>query len=209
MLKTSLHDTRKGNSLKIEKDGAINTYVIPRPPSDVDQIALPFSQYLTTNGESTGSSSMVVNGATTNVNFFINAKSYDIYINSIVFEIADAGAVLNQFGALAALTNGLEFYYFNQTNGRYTIEPSLKTNYDFIKLANFEPAFGTSTNAFQLHNAISAAEAYVGVIDLEDIFGLQWGLILRANTTDSLGFTVKDNITALDAMTIKVYGIRI
>jgi hypothetical protein len=152
---------------------------------------------------------MLVNGSTTNVDFYIKAKSYDVYINTIIFEIADAGAVLNKFGALSALTNGLEFYYFNQTNGKYTIESSLKTNYDFVKLANFEPAYGTAANAFQLTNAISAAEAYVGVIDMEDVFGLQWGLKLRANTTDTLGFTVKDNITALDAMTIKVYGIRI
>jgi hypothetical protein len=209
MIKSSIRDTRNGNTLKIENDGATNTYVIPRPPSDIDQIALPFSQYLSTNGESTGTTSMLVNGSTTNVDFYIKAKSYDVYINTIIFEIADAGAVLNKFGALSALTNGLEFYYFNQTNGKYTIESSLKTNYDFVKLANFEPAYGTAANAFQLTNAISAAEAYVGVIDMEDVFGLQWGLKLRANTTDTLGFTVKDNITALDAMTIKVYGIRI
>lgn len=209
MIKSNIVDNRNGNSLKVEGDGGINTYIVPRPPIDTDQIILPFSQYLTTNGESTGATSMLVNGSTNNVNFYITAKSYDVYINSISFVIADAGALLNQFGALAALTNGLDFYYFNQANGNYVIESAIKTNFDMIRLANFEPAFGTSTNAFQLTNAVSAAEAFVGVIDLEDIFGLQWGLKLRANTTDRVGFIIKDNITGLDAMNMKCYGIRV
>jgi hypothetical protein len=207
MLKASIHDQKQGHSLAIEEDGSVNVYVIPQPPKDAEQITLPISEYMKLNG--TGTTSMVINGSVTNQDFYVAARDYDVYINTIVFEIADAGAVLNQFGALAALTNGLEFYYFNQTQGKYTIESGLKTNYDFIKLANFQPAFGTAANSFQLTNAITASEAYVGVIDLEDVFGLQWGLKLKKNTTDRVGFIVKDNITGLDAMTIKVYGIRV
>ena len=74
-----------------------------------------------------------------------------------------------------------------------------------VKLANFEPPFGSTA----LTNAIGSSEAYVGVIDLEDVFGLQWGLRLKANSLDRIGFTVKDNITGIDTMTIKVYGIRV
>lgn len=208
MLKTSIHDQAQGHSLAIEDDGSINVYVIPQPPKEAEQITLPFVEYVSLNGAGV-TTSMVVNGSVTNQDFYIGAKIYDVYINTLVFEIADAGAVLNQFGALAALTNGLEFYYFNQTQGKYTIESSLKTNYDFLKLANFQPAFGTGNAAFQLTNAISASEAYVGIIDLQDVFGLQWGLKLRAYSTDRIGFVVKDNITGLDAMTIKVYGLRV
>jgi hypothetical protein len=207
MLKTSLHDQKQGHSLAIEDDGSINVYVIPQPPKDAEQITLPFTEYMKLNG--TGTTSFLVNGSVTNQDFYVAAKDYDVYINTIVFEIADASAALNQFGALAALTNGLEFYYFNQTQGKYTIESGIKTNYDMVKLANFTPAFGTGTAAFQLTNAVSASEAYVGVIDLEDVFGLQWGVKLKKNTTDRLGFIVKDNITGIDVMTIKVYGIRV
>ena len=206
-LKTSIIDQRQGNALTIENNGATNVYVIPRPPISLGEQALPFSEYLKVKG--TGTQSFVINGAVTEQDFHVAARGYDVYVNTIVFEIADAGATLAQFGAFAALVNGLDFYYFNQTQGKYVIESGLKTNYDFIKLANFTPAFGTAANSFQLTNAISAAEAYVGVIDLEDVFGLQWGLKIRANTTDRVGFTVKDNITGLDAMTIKVYGIRV
>ncbi len=208
MLKSSIHDQKNGNALSISTDGAINTYIIPQPPKGSEQVTLPFSEYMTLDGDSV-TKSMLVNGSVINKEFYIGSKDYDVYINTIIFEIADAGAVLNQFGALSALTNGLDFYYFNQLQGKYVIESQLKTNYDMVKLANFQPAYGTAANAFQLTNAISAAEAYVGVIDLEDVFGLQWGLKLRANSTDKLGFTVKDNISTIDAMTIKVYGIRV
>ncbi len=208
MLKTSIHDQAQGHSLAIEDDGSINVYVIPQPPKEAEQITLPFTEYMSLNGAGV-TTSMLIDGSTTNRDFYIKSKTYDIYINTIVFEIADSGAILNQFGALAALTNGLEFYYFNQTQGKYTIESSLKTNYDFVKLANFTPAYGTAANALQLTNAIGSSEAYVGVIDFEDVFGLPWGLKLKANTTDRIGFIVKDNITGIDAMTIKVYGIRV
>ena len=207
MLKTSLHSQKNGNALAIENNGATNVYVVPRPPISLDEQALPFSEYLKLDG--TGTTSFLVNGSVTSQDFYVTAKEYDVYINTIVFEIADAGATLSQFGGIATLTNGLDFYYFNQNQGKYIIESSLKSNYDFVKLANFQPAYGTAANAFQLTNAISAAEAYVGVIDLEDVFGLQWGLKLRADSTDRIGFTVKDNITGIDAMTIKVYGIRV
>lgn len=208
MIKSSIQDTRNRNSLKIESDGSINTYVIPRPPVDSSQLTLPYASYLKLNG--TGTNSFLVDGSTTNQDFYITAGENDIYVNTITFVIADATATLNKFGNIAALTNGLEFYYFNQQQGLYTIESGLKTNFDFVRLANFEPAFGTANDAFRATNVTAGgAEAYVGVIDIEDIFGLQWGLKLRANTTDRIGFIVKDNITGIDEMTIKAYGIRV
>jgi len=204
-----LNGSGDSSLMRVEKDGSINTYIIPRPPLEGEQIAFPFSQYLSLDGTETGTSSMLVNGSTTNQDFYIKAKSYDIYVNTLVFTIVDAFATLSNFGNIAPLTNGLDFYYFNQINDKYIIESGLKSNYDMIRLANFEPSFGTGTAAMQLSNVVGASEAYVGVIDFEDIFGLQWGLKLRANSTDSIGFTIKDNLTGLDAMNIKCYGIRV
>lgn len=206
-LKTRIFGGTGTNELSINDDGSINTYVIPAPPSGISQQALPFAEYLKLDG--TGTTSFIANGATTNVDFSVLAKSYDVYINTILFEIVDAGATISSFGALSALTNGFDFYYYNQANGKYVIESALKSNYDFIKLANFSPAFGTGNDTFKMNNILGAAEAYAGVIDLEDVFGLPWGLKLRANSTDRVGFTLKDNLTGLDAMTVKVYGVRL
>lgn len=168
---------------------------------------LPFAEYIKLNG--TGTTSLVSNGATTNQDFYVGAKAYDVHIKTLVVEIADAGAQPAQFGALAALTNGLEFYYFNQSIGQYTIESGIKSNYDMLTLANFNPAFGTAADTFLITNAIGTSEVYVGVIDLARIFGLPWGVLLRANSTDRLGFIVKDNLTGVDQMTVKSYGARL
>lgn len=207
MIKTAIIDTKNSNRLVIEDDGSINTYVIPQPPKNAEQITLPYASYLKLNG--TGTQSMVVNGSTVPQDFYTQAEDSDIYINTLIFTIADAGATMNKFGALTALTNGLEFYYFNQTQGKYTIESGIKSNFDMIRLANFEPAFGTGNDAFLLTNVVGASEAYVGTIDLEEVFGLQWGLKLRANSTDRIGFIVNDNLTGLDDFNIKVYGIKV
>lgn len=204
MLKTSVHNQRNGHSLSIEENGAANVYVIPRPPIGDNEQALPFAEYMTLDGLGL-TRSMLVNGSVTNQEFFVSAKPFDVYINTVVFEISDATATMNKFGNITPLTNGLDFYYFNQESGIYIIESELKTNYDMVKLANFEPPFGSTA----LTNALGNSEAYVGVIDLEDVFGLTWGLKLRANSTDRVGFTVKDNITGIDSMNIKVYGIRV
>ena len=209
MIKSQLVDPKTGSNLKVNEDGSIDAFVIPSPPKNISQVTLPFAQYMSNNGDSTGSSVMNINGSTTNVDFYVSAKQYDVYINTIVFTIADAGATLDKFGNITALTNGLEFFYFNQDIGRYVIESGLKSNFDFIRLANFEPSFGTGADAFKATNVIGTSEAYVGVIDLEDIFGVQWGLKLTANSTDRIGFAVKDDISAIDLMTAKCYGLRV
>lgn len=203
MIKAKIVGVSSNNELAVNSNGSINAYIIPAPPSNIEQQTLPFAEYMKLNG--TGTSSFLINGAVTNRDFFIASKSYDVYINTIVFEIADATATMQKFGNLTALTNGLDFFYFNNSIGKYVIESGLKSNYDMVKLANFEPPFGSTP----LTNAVSSSEAYVGVIDLSDVFGLQWGLKLNANSLDKIGFTVKDDITGIDVMTIKVYGVRI
>lgn len=206
MIKSIIKDSKNSNGLSIKNDGSIAVYVIPAPPKDNFALALPFAKFMLLDG--VGTKSFLIDGSVSAKDFYVQATDYDIYVNTIVFVIADASATLNQFGNLGILANGLEFYYFNQESGKYTIEAGLKTNFDMLRLANFEPAFGTGTTAFQLTNAVSTAEAYAGVIDFEDVFGLQWGVRLRANTTDRVGFMVKDNLSGLDAMDVKCYGIK-
>ena len=206
-IKTKIFGGTGTNELSINADGSLNTYVIPAPPSDVGQQALPFSEYIKLDG--TGTTSLVADGSVVNKDFYLAAKSYDVYIKSLVFEIADVGADIGEFGALAPLTNGFDFYFFDQAVGQYTIETALKTNYDFLKLAHFNPAYGTGTAAFQMTNPIGSAECYAGIIDLEDVCGLPWGLKLEANSTDRIGFVLKDNIAGVNVMTVKAYGVRV
>lgn len=207
MIKSSIRNSKKGNELLVGDLGEIYAHIIPTPPK-TETNALPYSDYLRLDG--TGVTSMLANGAIDNKDFHIKAlKNYDIYINTIQVVVADAGSIMNKFGNLPVLTNGIEFYYFNQKTGKYTIEQSIKTNFEFLRISNFEPAFGTANDAFMLTNVSGASEAYVINIDLEDVFGLQWGLKLQSNSLDRVGFIIKDDITGLDLMDCKVYGIKI
>ena len=100
----------KGNSdneLKINGEGEIAVVIHQNPPVDEEVLALPFRQYFTDNGLSTGSNAMNVDGSSANVSFYITANpEYDIYIKYITVEIGDGGTPsLNKFGALSALSN--------------------------------------------------------------------------------------------------------
>jgi hypothetical protein len=153
---------------------------------------------------------MRVNGSSTNVEFCITAREeVDIYIKSIALVIADAGAVLNEFGNINALSNGVEFSYITQAQGNLVIHEGLKTNFDFVQLGLGQPSFGTGTSSFRASNIISTSEGFIPVIDFTTTFGLQWGLRLTKGTNDKICFVIKDNVTGVDRFDAVGYGIQI
>ena len=123
-----------GSSLKINGEGEASVVVHPHPPRDEDAVtgtAIPFRQYFTDDGYSTGSNDMKVNGATTNQTFFIQAEEErDIYIGRVSIVIADASATLNKFGNITVLTNGVIFEWVSQQLGTTIIHEGLTSNFD-------------------------------------------------------------------------------
>ena len=212
MLKTVLVDGYgNGIKAKINKEGELSVVVHPHPPQDETKTTSPFRQYFTNDGLSTGSNDMVVNGSTTNQSFYIKAiPDYDIYINSINAEVSDGGSpTLNLFGALAALSNGVQWLHFTQESGEYTIHEGVKTNKEFIRLANGRGAFGDGVNAFLADvSGGGTAKSYFAFIDISEIFGMPWGLRLRKGTTDQLIFKIRDDLSALTTFNAIGYGIR-
>jgi hypothetical protein len=209
-IRTFLQDGKgKGNTLRINGEGEASVVVHPHPPRGEVEDALPFRQYFTDDGTSSGDNDMRVNGSTTNVEFSIKAdQEKDLYIKTISIEIADASATLNKFGNLTALTNGVEFKWSSLQEGDVIIDESLQTNWDFIRLAGGNPAFGDAAGAFRANNVSSTSEGYIPVLDLSAIFGLQYGVRLRAGSTEELVFTVKDDVTGVDSFNIVGYGIK-
>jgi hypothetical protein len=127
MIKTEIFDGYgSGRKAKVDEFGEFNVVIHPHPPKGDTTDVLPFRSYF----ENVGSNDMTVNGATNSVDFSINASAdYDIYIKSISLVIGDGGSpALNKFGALSALTNGVEWIYFNQLQGEYTLHEGIKTN---------------------------------------------------------------------------------
>lgn len=197
------------NKAKVNGEGEVSVVVHPHPPLDEDQTALPFRQYFTDTGDSSGSNDMTVNGSSTSQGFYICAQEEkDLYIKSVSIVIADAGATLNEFGNLSELTNGCTFDWTSQAEGNIVIADELKTNWNFVRLAGGNPSFGDGSAAFRANNVSGASEAYTPFLDFYNIFGLQYGIRLRKGTTDCLRFLINDNVSGLDEFTAIGYGIK-
>ena len=188
MLKTKLFSSDgTGEGLKIDDEGIIGVVIHPHPPKIESLSTIPFRQYFTTTGISSGSNDMRVNGATTNVEFYIKASTTDTYIKTIFIVIADAGATLAKFGALSALSNGVLFTWETVKQGSTTLFDSFKINLDFWKLTNLTPAI--------VDLSAGGADANIVSIDLAYVFGNPYGLRLKANSVDRLVMKVRDNLS--------------
>ena len=161
-----------------------------------------FRQYLKT---AAGSYDMQVDGSTTNVDFFISASDVnDRYITTVSFEIADVGAKLNEFGAIAALTNGCVFEY-HRSGEVVVIHEALKTNWDFVRLSLGTPAFGRTTASFIASNVSGNSEGVIPVVDFARLMP-PYGIKLDRGTLQRLTLRVRDNTTGVDSFNAIAYG---
>ena len=201
-----------GKILQIGEEGSIDVSVHTHPPLNEEIESLPFRQYFTDNGSSTGSSDMAINGSTTPTEFYIKAsKDYDIYIKYVSVEIGDGGSPnLNSFGALSALTTGVQFFWDTQQEPYYVLHEGIKTNKEFIRIGTDTAAIGTGADAFLADVSGGGSEkSYFPAMDIKELYGLPWGLRLRKGTLDRLLFKINDNLTGLSTFNAIATGIRI
>jgi hypothetical protein len=201
-----------GNKLKIQPEGTINAVIHPHPPQGEQLISQPFRQYFTDDGTSSGSNDWSVNGGTTPVEFYVAAvKDFDIYIKAISVVIGDGGSPnLNSYGALAALTNGVEWCLVTQDKGDYVLHDGIKTNLEFVRLGVDTGAIGDGTTAYLADVSGGGSEkSYIPTIDLAETFGLAYGIRLRKGSTDKMIFKINDDLTNLTTHNAIAYGIRI
>ena len=171
----------------------------------IDQKTIPFRQFFTDDGKPTGSRDMLVDGSVTNVDFTIPASQENIrYITSISWVIADAGANLNQFGNLAVLTNGCSLFY-QRPDIEIVIHDELKTNFDFIRLAQGNPSFGSADDAFRGRNVIGLSEGYFPILDLTKLMP-PYGIGLNPNTQEKITFRIRDDVSGIDQFDVIAYG---
>lgn len=199
-------DGREGTDhLKIDHNGSALTTPTGVPPENLDAILKPFASFLT---DENGSDDMRVSGTlAAPIDFSIGSSSLgDRYIQTLTFTIADAGAALNEFGAITALTNGCQLIYQNDRLGDVIIGEALQSNFDFVQICNFEPSFGTGTSSFRASNVQGASEAFVPLLDLTDVFGLPYGVQIPQNSKLKLLLRVRDNTTAIDRFDVKAFG---
>ena len=188
-----------GQQLKVNGEGEITASIHTHPPTDEKIESLPFRSYFL----NAGSNDMRVNGATTPVEFSIDTDAdYDYFIKAINIKLADAGAKFNLFGALTALTNGIEFIWRSQSIGELTIHDGIKDNLEWYRLANITPSI--------IDLSGGGADAVIVTVDMKILFSSNWGVRLTKGTTDKLIFRVNDNLSAgLDEFNIIGYGTKI
>lgn len=210
MIKTRIEDGEgKGNHLRIDDEGSANVVVHPHPPRNESGVLLPLREYMTLNNDGT-TIDMRVNGSVEEKIFQIranqNGNDKDRYIACINLVIADAGAVLNKFGNLPELTNGVEIRWVTDEYGTVVIADGLVSNWEFIRLSGGKPSYGDGAGAFRSSNVAGTSEGYLIQLDFDEIFGIQWGFRLRHGTNDRLEVVIKDDITNIDKMDAICYG---
>jgi hypothetical protein len=194
----------KGIGLEIEKDcsARISDTGVP-PVQDIYRLR-PLSGYMT---DSSGVSDMLVDGSTTSIDYAIRASNdADRYVHTLAFTIADAAASLNQFGNVSALTNGCQLIYKDDELGEVMIADTLQTNFDFVQMCNFNPNFGTGAAAFLASNVAGTSEAYIPLLDIENVFGLKYGILLPQGSNVQLILRIRDNVSTIDRFDVKAYG---
>jgi hypothetical protein len=201
-----IRDGGNDRDAKVSTENALLVQGQGLPPLQPPGRGQIFRQFLTNGGGSGDSNDMQVDGSTTAVEFWVPANiTYDLYISSLSFVIADASATLDKFGNITALTNGCDLEYFTD-GGITTIASALKSNFDFVRLCQGNPAFGDGAAAFRANNTQGTSEGYLPVLDIKSVFGLPWGIRLRPGTTDKILVRVNDNTTGVDAFNCIAYG---
>lgn len=184
----------------------VNNQNIPDKNDPITQV--PTTGFLLEQG-SLNSDARVNASLATPIDFVIESRTDgDLFVQALQFSIADQGANLNDFGAIGDLTNGMQLIYSNNELGEIILADELKTNYDFVRLSQGNPAFSQGVESFRATNVAGQSEGYLPVLLLNS-FGLAFGLRIRQNTEDRLILRIRDNISTVDAFNVFYYGNRL
>jgi hypothetical protein len=209
----SLISDGKGSGRKAEvtKEHAVLVSDLKLPPDNTEIPIRPFRQYLTDDGlpnDGVNFDMQVNASAASPVDYFItSAEDGDRYLDSISIIIADGGAALNEFGAISALSEGVEIFYEDAQLGNVVIADSLKSNFEFLRLCGKGvPGIGATTNSARYSNVEGASEGYVMTLDFSEQFGMPWGIRIPKDSSLRFVVRIKDNTTGVDAFNMIAYG---
>lgn len=207
--KVSIIDPDTGRSALVTDERVLQVINHGHPPKSETLFPIPFRERIETDA---GSSDMTVDGSSTTVDFKVKAiQTRDVYIRSISVLIGDDGSpALNKFGALTALTNGVEISYVTQDEGEFVVHDGIKSNLEFIRLGVNTAAIGTGVDAFLADVSGGGSEkSYMPTIDIKETFGMPFGLKLRVDSNDFLAFRIRDDLTGLTTFNAIAYGIQL
>ena len=172
-------------------------------PPLLPQKVRPFRQYLTTDGLSSGSHDMGIDGSSTNVDFYVPADGTDDrYITSISIIVGyGTTGQPNEWADGTALTNGTRLFY-ESLLGAVDIHDAIKTNQDMLRLY-----FGLVPTAWEIRHLVAANDfGYILSVDLKQMMP-PYGVKLDAGTQQRIIMRVRDNAgTDADLFDAIAYG---
>ena len=200
-----IRDPLSKRGANVDIFGAVRTRDTGLPPFGNTVQAIPFSEFFS---DDAGSTVMAVDGSVIPIQFNIIADSErDRYIKTTQFTIVDQNATLTQFGNIGSLSVPILFEW--DKSGETVQLASMISNYDHVRLAGGDPAFGDGTAAFRAGNVLGTSEAYIPIVDFQRIFGLPWGIRLAAGSDETLRIIVQDDLTGVDGYDCLARGFEI
>ena len=201
-----IRDPLSKRGANVDIFGAVRTRDTGLPPFGNTVTAIPFSMFFE---DDAGVTDMrVVGTVATPFEFDIVADSNrDRYIKSVQFTIVDQNATLAQFGNIGALTDPILFEWDRE--GETVLLARMISNYDHVRLAGGDPAFGDGTASFRASNVLGIAEAYIPFLDFQRIFGLPWGIRLKAGSDETLRIIIQDDTSGVDGYDALARGFEI
>lgn len=169
--------------------GTVSTSLSPIPSQRV-----MYSKTFCTNA---GSSAANVNGSVTPVNFdFTPAAGETWYLEVATIFFADSGTTsIGNFGALAAITNGIDFRI--RSNGTEYLVNNFKTNWEVTQV------FPDFTYQVPTSGFLESSDTFVSGC----VFRVP--ITLQNSTSDYVRFRIRDNLTAIDHLRFMVHAWRV
>lgn len=203
----------QGREAYVSPDHGLCVAIInpPVPASGTASRQRLFAQYLGTTGQlqeatSAGNADQGVDGSMTAVEFFITASNdFDIRIMSIAMVIADSAVAHSAFANVAALTNGWDLSITEAGEETFLIK-SAKTGGQLIAQAGFANPYGDGVTSFELSNWAANEDAQTISMPIGNI--VPGGIRLGRGTTDRISSFVRDDLTGLTEMYVRVFGYR-
>jgi len=185
--------------------------VPPVPPIGTESRRRIYAQYAGTAGAileglPNGAADQGVDGGTTPVEFFITAEDdFDIRVMGIAILIADSAVAHNNFGNVNALTNGWDLSITEAGDQTFLIK-SAKTGGQVIAQAGFSNPYGDGVTTFELSNWTTNEDAQTISIPINRV--IPGGLRLARQSTDRISCFVRDDLTGLTEMYVRIIGYR-
>jgi len=193
----------KNGTPAVFEDGKQIVSMYTCPPL-LPQKNIVFSQQMTDDGTSSGSSDLGIDGSGTPVNYYIKAdEDNDRYISKLSFICGyGVSAQLWEFAdSNGALTNGIRVFY-TDTNGNERTIMNPKTNYGFQR-ASLLPF---SRNNWEDRGFAAAGDyGWLATIPL-DVMVPPFGIKLDRGTNQKLTITIRDDCTDADLFNCNAFG---